>query len=194
MFTATEAAAVAAAYALLIDILVFRRLTWHDIRASLLEAALVSSVLLMIIASAKLLGIMLTIERVPDAVATAILSLTDNRYLVLLLINVFLLFMGMIMETGAIVIILAPILLPVAVKVGIDPLHFALVMLVNVNIGLATPPLGVCLFAAAPIAQCPYERIALVALPFIFAEIAVLFLITYVPTVVLFLPILAGVH
>ena len=119
-------------------------------------------------------------------------NLTTNKYLFLLIINVFLLFMGMILETGANVILLAPILLPIAQLYGINSLHFALIMLVNLNIGLTTPPLGVCLFTAAPIAGVRFEKIARAAMPFIGVEILVLMLITYLPGMVLFLPRITG--
>jgi TRAP-type C4-dicarboxylate transport system permease large subunit len=107
-------------------------------------------------------------------------------------VNVFLLFMGMIMETGANVILLAPILLPLAIKYGVHPLHFALIMIVNVNIGLTTPPLGVCLFTAAPIAKTSYESIAIQVLPFVAMEIVVLLIITYIPELVLIIPKFVG--
>jgi tripartite ATP-independent transporter DctM subunit len=192
VFTPTEAAAMAVFYALVVGTVVLRTLKLKDILDSLLESAVMASVILLVISAASLFGVVLTIERVPETVAAFITGIAPNKYMFLLLVNLFLLFMGMIMETGANVIILAPILLPVAMKFGIHPLHFALVMLVNVNIGLTTPPLGVCLFTAAPIAKVKYELIAIKALPFIAMEIAVLMLITYIPEIILVLPRLAG--
>ena len=187
-FTATEAASLACGYAFLVGLIIYRSLTLRDVLESLLEAAVVSSVILLIISTAKLFGVILTIERIPTQIAQLMMSVTDNRIIFLLIINVFLLFMGMIMETGANVIILAPILLPLALKYGIHPLHFALIMIVNVNIGLTTPPLGVCLFTVAPIAKTSYERIALKVLPFVAMEILVLLVITYIPELVLVVP------
>jgi tripartite ATP-independent transporter DctM subunit len=187
-FTATEAASLACGYAFLVGLIVYRNLTLRDVLESLLEAAVVSSVILLIISTAKLFGMILTIERIPTQIAQLMMSFTDNRIIFLLIINAFLLFMGMIMETGANVIILAPILLPLALKYGIHPLHFALIMIVNVNIGLTTPPLGVCLFTAAPIAKTSYERIALKVIPFVAMEILVLLVITYIPELVLVVP------
>ena len=191
-FTATEAAALACGFALFVGIFVYRKLTVKDIAESLYESAVVSSVILLIIATAQLLSIVMTIERIPVQIAEIMMSVTQNKVVFLLLVNVFLLFMGMIMETGANVILLAPILLPLALKYGVDPLHFALIMIVNVNIGLTTPPLGVCLFTAAPIAQTPYEKIAMKVLPFVAMEIVVLLIITYIPELVLIIPRLAG--
>jgi TRAP-type C4-dicarboxylate transport system permease large subunit len=122
----------------------------------------------------------------------AILSITQNKYTFLLLANLLFFFMGMIMETGASVLLLAPILLPVAINMGINPIHFAMVMIVNLNIGLVTPPLGVCLFVAAPISGLTIEQMSKAALPFILAEIAALFVMTYVPELVLFIPRMLG--
>ncbi len=191
-FTATEAASLACGYALLVGIIIYRSLSFKDILESLLECAVVSSVILLIISTAKLFGMVLTIEQIPTQIAQIMMSITANKILFLLLVNIFLLFMGMIMETGANIILLAPILLPLAVKYGIHPLHFALIMIVNVNIGLTTPPLGVCLFTAAPIAKTSYESIAFKVLPFVAMEIVVLLMITYIPEIVLIVPRLTG--
>lgn len=191
-FTATEAASLACAYAFLVGIIIYRSLSVKDILESLLECAVVSSVILLIISTAKLFGMVLTIEQIPGQIATIMMSVTENKIMFLLLVNVFLLFMGMIMETGANIILLAPILLPLAIRYGVEPLHFALIMIVNVNIGLTTPPLGVCLFTAAPIAKTSYESIAMKVLPFVAMEIMVLLLITYVPDIVLIVPRLTG--
>ena len=191
-FTATEAASLACGYAFLVGIVIYRSLTMKDILESLLESAVVSSVILLIISTAKLFGMILTIERIPTQIAQLMMSVTDNKIIFLLLVNLFLLFMGMIMETGANIILLAPILLPLAVKYGVHPLHFALIMIVNVNIGLTTPPLGVCLFTAAPIAKTSYESIAFKVLPFVAMEIFVLLIITYIPDLVLIVPKLTG--
>ena len=194
IFTPTEAAAVACAYGLLIGVFLFRSLNWGNIQEALVETVKTSAMVLIIIAGARIFGLVLSIERIPDQVATQLLQITENPILILLIFNGFLLIMGMLMEPGSNVIILAPILAPVAVKVGIDPLHFALVMLVNLNIGMATPPVGISLFVVASIAQRPFERIALKAMPFIAVEMVVLLLITYIPTITLILPKLFGFH
>ncbi|MBD3305260.1 TRAP transporter large permease subunit [candidate division KSB3 bacterium] len=192
MFTATEAASLACGYAFLIGLVVYRSLTLRDFLESFLESAVVSSVILLIISTAKLFGMILSIERIPTEIAQMMFAVTTNKYFFLLIVNAFLLFMGMIMETGANIILLAPILLPLAMKYGIHPLHFALIMIVNVNIGLTTPPLGVCIFTAAPIAKTSYEKISMKVLPFVGMEIAVLLAITYIPEIVLVLPRLFG--
>ncbi len=191
-FTPTEAASIACGYAFLIGVLIFKNLTFKDIIDSLLQTAIVSAVVLLIISTAQVFGMVLTLERIPTQIANLMLSITDNRIIFLLLVNVFLLFMGMVMETSANVILLTPILLPLAIQYGVNPLHFAIIMIVNVNIGLTTPPLGVCLFTAAPIAKTSYEKIAMKVLPFVAMEIAVLLLLTYLPDLVLFLPRITG--
>lgn len=192
IFTPTEAAAVAVGYALLAGVFVFNSLTLESVMQCLAKTARTSSIILFIIGCAAVFGWAMTVERVPQQIAALFLSITDSPTVMLMLINIFLLIMGMFMETGANVIILAPILAPIAIKFGIHPLHFALVMIVNLNIGLATPPLGVCLFVACPIAGVTLEELTKAILPFILVEIAVLLLITYVPWLVLIVPRMLG--
>jgi len=193
-FTPTEAAAVACAYALCVGCLFFRSLKWAEIKESLIETVKTSAMVLLIISGARIFGMLLTIERIPDRAALYITSITQNPIVILLIFNIFLLIMGMLMEPGSNVIILAPILAPIATKVGIDPLHFALIMLINLNIGMATPPVGISLFVASSIAEMPFEKVAFKAIPFIIIEIAILLLLTYLPSVTLFLPRLFGFH
>ncbi|MDR2587817.1 MAG: TRAP transporter large permease, partial [Spirochaetales bacterium] len=187
-FTPAEAAIMACAYVIYVGVFVLKTLTLKDITASIAEAAVTASAILLVIASAHLFSIVLTTENIPEIIAGMIKNTAGSRFVFLLLVNIFLLFLGMIMEASAIVVILAPILLPIAVGFGVHPIHFSLIMLVNANIGLATPPLGVCLFSVAPIAKVKYERIALAALPFIGIEIAVLMLMTYFPELILIIP------
>ena len=179
-------------YAFLVGIFIYKKLTIKSIIDSLYESAVTSAVILLIISTAKLFGLFLALEHVPEQVAVIISSITTNKYVFLLIMNIFLLFMGMIMETGANVILLAPILLPIALNYGIHPLHFALVMLVNLNIGLTTPPLGVCLFVAAPIAKTSMEKIVVRVILLVAMEIVVLIIITYIPELILFVPRLFG--
>jgi tripartite ATP-independent transporter DctM subunit len=191
-FTPTEAGAVAYGYVLLIGIFVYKKLTIKDIIDSLYKSAVTSGVILLIISVAELFSLFLAVEHIPEQVAAIITSITTNKYVFLLMVNIFLLFMGMIMETGANVILLVPILLPIALNFGIHPLHFALIMLVNLNIGLTTPPLGVCLFVAAPIAKTSMEKIVVRVIPLVAMEVAVLLFITYIPELILFVPRLFG--
>lgn len=187
-FTPTEAAAISCFYAMVAGVVLLRTLTFKDIVECFIKSAISSSIILIIIAMAGLFSQVMALEHLPRTVAGFILGLTQDKYTYLLLVNILLLFMGMIMETSASVILLAPILLPIAVQLGINPLHFALVMLVNLNIGLITPPVGVCLFAAAPIAGISIERISKAVFPFICAEVFALMLLTYIPELVLIVP------
>ena len=191
-FTPTEAAAVACIYALLLGLLVFRTIGFRDLLDGITEAAITSSMILMIISAAKMFSIVLAMESIPQQIGTLILGITSNKYIFLLMVNIFLLFMGMIMETGANVLLLVPILMPIAMKFGIDPLHFAIVVLVNLNIGLATPPLGVVLFTIVPIANISLEKIVVAIMPFLMTMFGTLFMMTYLPDLILFVPRLFG--
>jgi C4-dicarboxylate transporter DctM subunit len=188
VFTPTEAAGVAVFYALIVGFFVYRELTISDFLKILYETSVLTGTILIILAMAHLFGWILAAETVPEIVAKAMISITENRIFILLLINLLLLFTGTIMETLAAIILLTPILLPLAQSIGIDPVHFGIIITVNLNIGLATPPLGVCLIVASPIAKVPLEKIALSAVPFLMASIVVLLVITYVPQLVLLIP------
>lgn len=192
MFTPTEAAAIACFYAFLVGIFYYRALTAKNMIDSLIGAGIVSATILFIISTSQVFSMVLTLERIPEHIAQVMTSVVPNKYIFLLIVNILLFFMGMIMETGASVILLAPILLPVAISFGIHPLHFALVMLVNLNVGLATPPVGVCLFTVSPIAKVSLEKIIPKAMPFVMAEMVAVFLITYIPDLILLLPRLTG--
>lgn len=192
IFTPTEAAAVAVGYSLVVGFFIFRTLKLRDLPECLIETAKTTSFIMLIIGCATAFGWGMSVVHMPEMIANFFLSITTNKYLILLLINVLLLFMGMIMETGANVIILAPILAPLALKLGVDPLHFALIMIVNLNIGLATPPLGVCLFAASSISNLSIEKISKAIFPFLLVEVFVLFLLTYIPALTLVVPRLLG--
>jgi tripartite ATP-independent transporter DctM subunit len=192
IFAPSEAAIMACVYVLWMGLLVLKTLTLGDIAASLIEASVTASVILLVIVCAHLFSIVLTSEGIPEKITAFISEVAGNRYTFLLLVNILLIFMGMVMESNAIVVVLAPILLPLALSFGIHPIHFSLVMLVNANIGLVTPPLGMCLFTAAPLAKVKYERIAVATMPFIAMEIAVLMLMSYFPELILFIPRSAG--
>lgn len=192
MFTPTEAAAIACFYAFMAGVFYYRTLTMKDMVDSLINAGIVSATILFIISTSQVFSMVLTLERIPEHIAQAMTAAIPNKYLFLLIVNVLFFFMGMIMETGASVILLAPILLPVATSFGVHPLHFALIMLVNLNVGLTTPPVGVCLFTVAPIAKVSIERIIPKVMPFVVAEMVAVLLITYVPDLVLLVPRLTG--
>ncbi|MCB2185357.1 MAG: TRAP transporter large permease [Deltaproteobacteria bacterium] len=188
IFTPTEAAAVAVAYAFFLGVVVYRRLTWRDLKEVFIESGVTTAVLLLIIGMANIFAWVLSAEQIPQRIAEAMLGLTTNPYLILLLINVFLIFIGMFLEGGAAIIILAPTLLSVAEKVGIEPLHFGLVMVLNIVVGLLTPPLGVCLFVVCGVSNIPLSRLTRAVMPFLAVEIGVLLLVTYFPALVLAVP------
>jgi len=188
IFTPTEAAVVAVCYAFLVSFLIYREIRWKDLKKVLIDSVVTTSIIMFVIANSAILGWILAHQQVPQSIAQIFLSISSNKWVILLLINVFLLFVGTFMETTASLIILTPILLPLAIKVGIDPIHFGLVMVLNLVIGLITPPLGVCLFIACSIAKITLDQIVKAILPFLIAAISILFLVTYIPELSLWIP------
>ena len=192
VFTATEAAAVAVLYAFFLGMVVYRELSIRKLTDIFIQSGTTTAVLLLIIGMANIFAWVLTAEQIPTRIAQGMLSVTDNRYLILLFINVLLIFIGMFLEGGAAIIILAPTLLSVANAVGIIPLHFGLVMVLNIVVGLLTPPLGVCLFVVSGVTGLDLSLIIRSVLPFLAVEFAVLMLVTYLPSIILFIPNLLG--
>ena len=192
IFTPTEAAAVSVFCAFIIGFLIYRNLKLKDLWESLNEMTLVTAVVFIILSTAAIFGWLIASEQIPQKVASLILNLTHNKYLVLLIINILLLIVGCFMDQTAALIILAPVLAPLAYKVGVHPLHFAMVMILNLVIGLITPPLGACLFAVCSIGRMPLETVIKPVLPLTLALIAILMLITYVPAITMTVPRLLG--
>ena len=188
LFTPTEASVVAALYALVVGLFVYKGFRIRQIPAILLESAIGSGALILLVGFANVFGWILTSEQIPQAIAAAMLSLTTNKYVIILLINILLLIVGTFMETIAALIILFPPLLAVAVAVGVDPIHFAIIAVLNLMIGLTTPPVGVCLFVAANIAKVSLGAVSKAIVPFLVCNIIVLFIVSYVPWVSLWLP------
>jgi len=188
VFTPTEAGAVAALYAALVGLLLFRTLTWKDIWESLVSAALGTCVVMLIVIASSPFGWVLSVNQVPQAIAAFFTSTTTSPLLFLLLVNVALLIAGMFMETTANILILGPIFFPAAVALGIDPVHFSIVFIVNLVIGLITPPVGLCLFSTAAVAELPLGRLVARVGPSLAVELAVLALITLFPSIVLVIP------
>jgi tripartite ATP-independent transporter DctM subunit len=181
VFTATEAGAIAVLYGLIIGLLVYRELTVKRLIGVLLESGLTSAVVLLIIGMAAPFSFALAAERIPQQMADAVLTLSENPIIVLLLITLLLLFVGAFLETTAALIIFVPVLTPIAMNLGIDPIHFGMIVILNLVIGLTTPPLGVCLLLASSIARTPYEKAVRAVLPFLGALLLVLLLVMYVP-------------
>jgi TRAP-type transport system large permease protein len=191
-FTPTEAAAVAVFYALIIGFFVYRNLKLKDIPDILFEMVRNSGNVFIILSAAAILGWILANEQIPEMIAALILDITHNKYLVLLIINVILLVIGMFMDMTAVVIILGPILHPLAVSLGIHPLHFGIIMIVNINIALMTPPLGACLFVACSVSKLTLEEISKEILPFVGVVFLILLVISYVPWISMFVPNMLG--
>jgi C4-dicarboxylate transporter DctM subunit len=188
IFTPTEAAAVAVFYSLLLGLLVYRTLTAANLLAALQSSLLSTVAILLIISTASVFGWVLTANRIPDMIAQGFIALSDNPYVFLLLVNVLLLIVGMFLETGAAIIILAPILTPVALKLGIEPIHFGIIMIVNLAVGMTTPPVGVNLFVACQVAGLRIEQILKSMLPFYGVLLLDIAIITYLPQLTLWLP------
>ena len=193
MFTPTEAAAVAVGYAFIIGFFVLRTLKLRDIPELLYQTGKTTGVVFLIIGSASILGWVLTMERVPEAVAAMFLNVSNNPHVVLLMILILMLIVGMFMDIAAALIILGPILHPIAVNnLGFHPIHFGIIMVLSLNIALMTPPVGACLFVACGISKLTLEQLSKAIWPFIIVEVIVLFIIAYWPDLSLFFPRLLG--
>jgi tripartite ATP-independent transporter DctM subunit len=192
VFTPTEAASVAAVYALVVGLWILRSLTLADLPAIFANVAVQSGVILLLVGAGVTFAWLVTVSGMGERVAAGMLSLTDNVLLLLFLANLFLFVVGMFLDAGPAILILGPVLAPVFVGLGVDPLHFATVMCVNLTVGLATPPMGLVLFVTASISGEKVESIAWEMLPFLAIEVAVIFLITYFPAITLTLPRLLG--
>lgn len=188
VFTPTEGGAIAVFYSLILGFIVYRSLSIKDLLDSLISSGITASIIMLIVAASNPFGWILSIEKIPQFMAQFVTGITTEVILVLLIINLFLLFVGMFMETAAIIVLLGPILAPIAVSVGVDPVHFGVLMVVNLTIGMATPPVGVNLFVAAPIMSTTLERVTKSIIPLLFAMLTALALITYMPQIVLWLP------
>ena len=188
IFTPTEAAAAAVCFALIIGVIVFRTITVEKLLTALRSSLLNTVVILLIISAASVFGWVLTANRIPELISQVFVSISDNPLVFLLLINLLLLLVGMFLETGAAITVLAPILTPVALKMGIDPIHFGIVMIVNLAVGMTTPPVGVNLFVACQVAGLRIEHIIRSMLPFYLSLLICLAIITYLPGLSLWLP------
>ncbi len=191
-FTPTEAAIVAIAYTLIVGVVIYRELTWSSLFRSLEATTWLTGRVLLILFTATVFGRLLVENQIPALIADSMLSVTTNIYIIWALIIFFLLFVGMFMETLATILILVPVMLPVAYSVGIDPIHFGVVMVCALGIGFQTPPLGENLFIASGISNITIEEISLRALPFAAINTIAIFIIAYVPELSLWLPRLLG--
>ncbi|WMS43946.1 TRAP transporter large permease [Acuticoccus sp. MNP-M23] len=190
--TPTEAASVAVAYALFLGVAVYRNMGFGDLYVMLLSTARITGIIFVIIAFASMLGWWMSFERVPQAIATAVFAISENRYVVILLIVAVLLLVGMVMDITAILIILAPVLVPLASQIGLEPIHSGIIFVLALNISLMTPPVGACLFVLSSVTGEKMEAIAARLWPFLLAEVGVLLVFAYWEGLALLVPRLLG--
>ena len=186
--TPTETAIVAVVYAMIVGGLIYRELPWREVPTIVIDSAVASAGILALVGFANVFGWILVSERIPQMIATGVLSISENPIFVILIINLLLLFVGMFMETIAALIILFVPLQQLAFSVGIDPIHFATFAVLNLMIGLTTPPVGVCLFVCAGIARLPLAPVVKAILPFLATNILVLLAVSYIPALSTWLP------
>jgi tripartite ATP-independent transporter DctM subunit len=190
--TPTEAAAIAVAYALFVGGVIYRALSWHDLYEIAVRTTRITGVIFLIIAAASILGWWMTFNRVPQMIAAAMLSVSDNPDVIIGLILLLLLLIGLVMDINATLIILAPVLAPLTVEIGMDPVHAGIMIILALNVSLMTPPVGACLFVLASVTGEKVEAITKELWPFIIAEVLILVLIAFWSDLTLFIPRLLG--
>lgn len=188
VFTPTEAAAVSVVYAFIVGAFIYRQINFKNFMDATLSSCISTAIILLLLATSNVSGWIIVASQLPAAITNSFLSITDNYFILILLINILLLLVGMVMEANAAIVILVPILLPIVVEIGITPLQFGVIMAVNLCIGLITPPVGACLLLGNDIAKTKFEQTFKSVIPFILLGIAVLILITYIPFFTTWLP------
>ena len=186
----TEAAIAAVFYALILGLFVYRTLDWRSLVRVSMDTIETTAIILLIVAGASIFAWILTSNRVTEEFARLLLGFTDSKVMILLIITLLVLIVGCFLETIAAITILVPVLLPVVTSVGVDPVHFGVVMVLNLMIGLLTPPVGMVLYVLARVAKVPFESCVVATAPFLIPLVAVLLLITFVPAVTMWLPTL----
>lgn len=192
VFTATESAAIAVLYSLFVSVFVYKGLDWKGVWHALEECVNTLSIVLILIATSNAFGYCLTTLHVPDLAANAIKGLTNNPIIIALLLDLIILVLGCIMDMAPIILIATPILLPIATSIGIDPIQFGIIVVLNCGIGLLTPPVGAVLFIGSAVAKRPMEKVVKATLPFYACMLVALLLLTFVPDVSLAIPKLLG--
>lgn len=188
VFTATESAAIAVIYSLIIAMFIYRGLNWKGVWKVLGECISTLSISLILCATSSAFGYCLTYLHVPDLVSQYMISLTSNRYVLIILMDLLLLFLGCVMDLAPIILITTPILLPIVQSIGLSPVQFGIMMVLDCGIGLLTPPVGNCLFIGSAISNVSIEKIVKATIPFYFCMLIVLMLISFIPAITLFLP------
>ena len=192
VFTATESAAIAVIYSLIVSLYVYKGLTWKGVWKALDQCVDTLSIVLILIATSNAFGYMLTKLHVPSLAANLITGVSDNPYVIAILLNIILLVLGMIMDMAPIILITTPILLPIATSIGIDPIQYGIMLVLNCGIGLLTPPVGAVLFIGSGIAKRPMEKVVKEMLPFYAFMVIALLLITFIPAITMCIPWLIG--
>lgn len=193
IFTAIEASAIAVVYTLLLTMVFYRTLKIKDLPSILLQTVVMTGVIMFLLATSSAMSFSMSITNIPAALSDMILGISANKLVILLVITVFLLIIGAFMDIGPAILIFTPILLPIMAKLGVDPVHFGIIMLYNLAIGTITPPVGSGLYVGASVGKVKVEDVIKPLLPFYGAIIGVLLLITYIPEITLFLPRLLGI-
>ena len=188
VFTATESAAIAVVYSLIVSVYIYKGLDWKGVWNELENCINTLSIVLILIATSSIFGFCLTRLHVPDMAANAIVGLTNNPIVIALLVDLILLILGCIMDMAPIILIETPILLPIAQSIGIDPIQFGIMVILNCGIGLLTPPVGAVLFIGSAVAKIPMEKVVKATLPFYLCMIITLLLVTFVPAISMFIP------
>jgi tripartite ATP-independent transporter DctM subunit len=188
IFTATEASAVAVIYSLILSVLIYREVKWSELPAILLKTVETTAIVMLLIGTSKAMSWILSYENIPQNISATLIGLTESKVIILLIINMILLLVGTFMDMTPAVLIFTPIFLPVAVQLGIDPIHFGIMMVLNLCIGLCTPPVGSVLFVGCGIAGTTISKMIKPLLPFYIAMILALVLVTYLPELSLYLP------
>jgi tripartite ATP-independent transporter DctM subunit len=188
VMTVTESGAFGAIWAILVTTLVYRELTWPAFKAAVITSVRTTALVMLLVATASAFSYLLALYRVPDLLANFVTGISDNPIIILLLINLILLVLGMIMDMAALILICTPIFLPVAVGLGMDPVQFGVILMMNLGLGLCTPPVGACLFVGCVVGKVRIEQAVRTIGPFYLAILVALLLVTYVPAFSMFLP------
>jgi tripartite ATP-independent transporter DctM subunit len=193
IFTATESAAIACLWAFFVTMFIYRDYKWSELPKLMYRTVKTVTIVMILIGFASAFGAVMTYMQLPGRITEAFTQLSDNKYVILMCINIMLLLLGTLMDMAPLILILTPVLLPVTNALGIDPVHFGMIMLVNLGIGLITPPVGSVLFVASAVSKQKIEQVVKAMLPFYAILFVVLMLVTYIPAISLFLPKLFGV-
>jgi len=188
IFTATEAAAIAVVYAFILAVFIYREVKIKEIPGILLQCGITTAVVMLLIATSTAMSWIMATQNIPQNVSAALLSISSNKFIILLIINILLLFVGTFMDMTPAVLIFTPIFLPVVKQIGIHPVHFGLIMIANLCIGLCTPPVGTCLFVGCGVGETTIVKVVRPLLPFFAAMVIALMIVTYIPDISLFIP------